>query len=141
MNNKLDISFFPYVKDAPTTATPTASKGPETPTHTSSLRSAKPSWHKAVRSNAPVDNRQRIIVFLAGGMTYSEIRECYALSGSLNKDIYIGASTHICASSVLSEKVNNQGRRIQSPLGNLLTTSKSWSLAVLARVQCPTESL
>lgn len=24
-------------------------------------------------------------------MTYSEIRECYALAGSLNKDIYIGA--------------------------------------------------
>ncbi|KAF8141608.1 Sec1-like snare protein [Boletus edulis] len=60
--------------------------------HPSSL-TAKPSWHKAVRSNAPVDNRQRVIIFMAGGMTYSEIRECYALGGSLNKDIYIG-STH-----------------------------------------------
>ncbi|KAI9464216.1 Sec1-like protein [Boletus coccyginus] len=91
VNNRLDTSIFPYVKDAP--STPTASKGPETPTHTSSLRSAKPSWHKAVRSNAPVDNRQRVIVFMAGGVTYSEIRECYALGGPLNKDIYIG-STH-----------------------------------------------
>ncbi|KAF8552421.1 Sec1-like protein [Imleria badia] len=93
VNNKLDTSLFPYVKDAPSATTPAASKSPATPTHTSSLRSAKPSWHKAVRSNAPVDNRQRVIVFMAGGMTYSEIRECYALGGLLNKDIYIG-STH-----------------------------------------------
>ncbi|KAF8449020.1 Sec1-like snare protein [Boletus edulis BED1] len=92
-NNKLDTSLFPYVKDAPSIISPTAAKGPATPTHTSSLRSAKPSWHKAVRSNAPVDNRQRVIIFMAGGMTYSEIRECYALGGSLNKDIYVG-STH-----------------------------------------------
>ncbi|KAH0836670.1 Sec1 family-domain-containing protein [Lanmaoa asiatica] len=91
VNSKLDTSLFPYVKDAPSAITHAAS--PATPTHTSSLRSAKPSWHKAVRSNAPVDNRQRVIVFMAGGMTYSEIRECYALGGALNKDIYIG-STH-----------------------------------------------
>ncbi|KAG9312992.1 Sec1-like protein [Chiua virens] len=91
-NNKLDASLFPYVKEAPS-ATTTTSKAPVTPTHTSSLRSAKPSWHKATRPNAPIDNRQRVIIFMAGGMTYSEIRECYALGGSLNKDIYIG-STH-----------------------------------------------
>ncbi|KAF9240729.1 Sec1-like protein [Melanogaster broomeanus] len=91
-NNKLDTSLFPYVKDAPSVSPASASSRP-TPTPTTSLRSAKPSWHKAVRSNAPVDNRQRIIAFVAGGMTYSEIRECYALSGSLSKDIYIG-STH-----------------------------------------------
>lgn len=96
MNNKLDTSLFPYVKDAPSATTPATSQGPTTPIHTSSLRSAKPSWHKAVRSNAPVDNRQRVIVFMAGGMTYSEIRECYTLGGPLNKDIYIGS----CATCV-----------------------------------------
>jgi len=94
VNNKLDTSIFPFVKDAPSAPSATASlKSPATPTHTSSLRSAKPSWHKAARTNAPVDNRPRVIVFMAGGMTYSEIRECYALAGPLNKDVYIG-STH-----------------------------------------------
>jgi len=34
-----------------------------------------------------------VIVFVAGGMTYSEMREVYLLSQSLNKDIIIG-STH-----------------------------------------------
>ncbi|KAI0629394.1 Sec1-like protein [Trametes polyzona] len=39
------------------------------------------------------DTRQRILVFVAGGMTYSEMREAYLLSKSLNKEIIIG-STH-----------------------------------------------
>ena len=30
-------------------------------------------------------------MFVAGGMTYSEMREAYLLSKSLNKDIYIGS--------------------------------------------------
>jgi len=37
--------------------------------------------------------RQRVLVFVAGGMTYSEMRETYLLSKSLKKDIIIG-STH-----------------------------------------------
>ena len=31
-------------------------------------------------------------VFMAGGMTYSEMREAYLLSKTLNKDIIIGGS-------------------------------------------------
>jgi len=34
-----------------------------------------------------------VLVFVAGGMTYSEMREAYLLSKSLNKEIIIG-STH-----------------------------------------------
>jgi len=34
-----------------------------------------------------------MIIFVAGGMTFSEMREAYDLSSSLGKDIYIG-STH-----------------------------------------------
>ncbi|KAG6331420.1 hypothetical protein ID866_7667 [Astraeus odoratus] len=92
VNNRLDQSLFPYVKDAPSSFNPSSSVR-QVPTPTTSLRSAKPSWHKAVRSNAPAEVRQRVIVFVAGGMTYSEIREAYNLSTSLNKDVYVG-STH-----------------------------------------------
>jgi len=60
------------------------------PTPATSLRSQKPSWHRAAVRNAPVDNKERLLVFVAGGMTYSEVREAYHLSTSLNKDIYIG---------------------------------------------------
>jgi len=63
---------------------------PTTPT-SGSLRSSKPSWHKAApKTGATTEIRQRVLVFVAGGMTYSEMREAYSLSKSLNKEIIIG---------------------------------------------------
>jgi len=63
-------------------------------TPTTSLRSAKPSWHRAARTGGPAtETRQRLLVFVAGGMTYSEMRDAYLLSSQLGKDIIIG-STH-----------------------------------------------
>ncbi|PPQ62890.1 hypothetical protein CVT24_006288, partial [Panaeolus cyanescens] len=91
VSDKLDSTIFPYVKDAPS-AMPVSPRSP--PPQTTSLRSQKPAWHRAPKAAAVSDNRQRLIVFVAGGMTYSEIREIYQLSSRLNKDIYIG-STHI----------------------------------------------
>jgi len=61
-------------------------------TPTTSLRSAKPSWHRAARTGGPAsETRQRLLLFVAGGMTYSEMREAYLLSSQLGKDIIIGA--------------------------------------------------
>ncbi|KAF8892136.1 Sec1-like snare protein [Infundibulicybe gibba] len=92
--NKLDNSLFPYVKDSPSAVPPPTSMR-SAPSQATSLRSQKPAWHKAAKPGgaATNDTRQRIIVFVAGGMTYSEIREAYQLSTALNKDILIG-STH-----------------------------------------------
>ncbi|OSD04764.1 Sec1-like protein [Trametes coccinea BRFM310] len=95
VGGKLDPALFPYVKDAPSAA-PAASSLRSSPAiqPAVSLRSQKPSWHKAARgTHTQQDNRQRILVFVAGGMTYSEMREAYLLSKSLNKEIIIG-STH-----------------------------------------------
>ncbi|TBU47617.1 Sec1-like protein [Dichomitus squalens] len=95
VSNKLDPTLFPYVKDAPSAAPTTSSlrSAPQIQPAVS-LRSQKPSWHKATRgAGTQNDNRQRILVFVAGGMTYSEMREAYLLSKSLNKEIIIG-STH-----------------------------------------------
>ncbi|KDQ61398.1 hypothetical protein JAAARDRAFT_30828 [Jaapia argillacea MUCL 33604] len=93
VSGKLDATLFPYVKDAPSAFSPTVSvKAP--PPQATSLRSAKPSWHRAPKPGpSPADARERIIVFMAGGMTYSEMREVYQLTNSLNKEIIIG-STH-----------------------------------------------
>ena len=85
--------MFPYVKDAPsaTPATTSLRSAPAAIQPAVSLRSQKPSWHKATRgAGTQNDNRQRILVFVAGGMTYSEMREAYLLSKSLNKEIIIG---------------------------------------------------
>jgi syntaxin-binding protein 1 len=90
--DKLDNALFPYVKDSPTPAGAPAASMRSAPVQTTSLRSQKPIWHKAARPGGVTDTRQRVLVFMAGGMTYSEIREAYQLSVSLNKDIYIGAT-------------------------------------------------
>ncbi|KAG6821215.1 hypothetical protein H0H93_004037 [Arthromyces matolae] len=90
---KLDNSMFPYVKEAPSAAPlPSSLRSP--PPQQTSLRSQKPSWHRAPKAgSSQVEIRGRILVFIAGGATFSELRECYQLSAALNKDIYIG-STH-----------------------------------------------
>ncbi|EPQ56577.1 Sec1-like snare protein [Gloeophyllum trabeum ATCC 11539] len=96
--NKLDPSMFPYVKDAPMANAPAAASLRSAPPQATSLRSAKPSWHRAAKPGGAsgADNRQRLLLFVAGGMTYSEMREAYLLSNSLNKEIIIG-STHAVA--------------------------------------------
>jgi len=93
--NRLDPTMFPYVRDAPALAPAPSLRATASPspTPTASLRSAKPSWHRAARPGGAQETRQRVIVFVAGGMTYSEMREAYLLSKQLNKDIIIG-STH-----------------------------------------------
>ncbi|KAF8605962.1 Sec1-like snare protein [Ceratobasidium sp. AG-I] len=101
-SGKLDPSVFPYVKDAPPAAPPLGSSlgsfrsspQPSSPASApTSLRSQKPSWHKAPRAGGGEALKQRVFVFIAGGMTYSEMRTVYTASNTLNKDIYIG-STH-----------------------------------------------
>jgi syntaxin-binding protein 1 len=86
---KLDLSLFPYVKDPPAPV-PVAPSMRTTPSQTTSLRSAKPNWHKAAKPGAVTETRQRVLVFVAGGVTFSEVREAYQLSNTLGKDIYIG---------------------------------------------------
>lgn len=92
--NKLDTAAFPFVVDPVRAApsSPTTATGPAPPV--TSLRH-KAVWTKpgsrptggAGRGN---DNRQRVFVFVAGGMTYSEMRSAYELSNQLGKDVYIG---------------------------------------------------
>jgi syntaxin-binding protein 1 len=78
-NNTLDATLFPYTKppldigDDPTMAANPAAAA-------ASLRTtAKPTWarnNRAANSNSASETRQRVIVFMAGGATYSESRAC-----------------------------------------------------------------
>ncbi|KAJ2903570.1 uncharacterized protein MKZ38_009623 [Zalerion maritima] len=49
---------------------------------------AEPRWARAGRAR-PVDNRQRVMVYMAGGATYSEARDCYKQGQLHNKDVYL----------------------------------------------------
>jgi syntaxin-binding protein 1 len=79
----LDAALFPYV-------IPPADGGAESLAHQASLRSAAPRWASANRRQA--ENRQRIIVFVAGGATYSEARACYEVSEKHNRDVFLATS-------------------------------------------------
>ncbi|KAE8264580.1 hypothetical protein A4X09_0g6928 [Tilletia walkeri] len=108
----LSLASFRGASPAPTIS-PSPSPGPGGRPQPNSLRSAKPAW--ATKGRPPAggglssssgaerngmlgrgsdarDKRQRVLVFVAGGMTYSEIRSAYELSEKLGRDMYIGSS-------------------------------------------------
>jgi len=78
----LDPSLFPYT-------TPPLDPNEDLVVQTS-LRSTAPRWASANRRQ--VDNRQRILVFVAGGATYSEARACYDISEKHNRDVFLVTS-------------------------------------------------
>ncbi|KAL2262670.1 hypothetical protein VTK26DRAFT_492 [Humicola hyalothermophila] len=81
----LDANLFPYtVPPASPSEDALATQG------AGSLRSAAPRWASANRRQ--VENRQRIIVFVAGGATYSEARACYEVSEKHNRDVFLVTS-------------------------------------------------
>ncbi|KAL8652384.1 MAG: hypothetical protein Q9210_002714 [Variospora velana] len=80
-----------------------------------SLRSAKPTWARTRPSAS--EPKQRILVFMAGGATYSESRACYEASQSLNKDIYL-ATSHMLTPSLYLRQVGDLSvdrRRLDLP--------------------------
>jgi syntaxin-binding protein 1 len=81
----LDPVAFPYLD-------PAAAPQPNDPASISSasLRSAKPTWAKSKLGS--VEPRQRIIIFMAGGATYSEARTCYEASEQTSRDVVLVTS-------------------------------------------------
>ncbi|KAL8723543.1 MAG: hypothetical protein Q9225_000178 [Loekoesia sp. 1 TL-2023] len=80
-----------------------------------SLRSAKPTWARTRPSAS--EPRQRILVFMAGGATYSESRACYEVSSSLSKDVFL-ATTHMLTPSLYLRQVGDLSvdrRRLDLP--------------------------
>jgi syntaxin-binding protein 1 len=106
----LDPSTFPYTK-------PPSDPAEEYALHSqASLRSAKPTWARG-RSSTP-DNMQRIIVFMAGGATYSEARTCYETSRNHNKDVFL-ATSHMLTPSLFLRQVGDltaDRRRLDLPI-------------------------
>ena len=94
-NNRLDQSSFPFIRDAPPELTNTLRPGaPPPPQASGSLRSARPTWHKAPSARmGNTEGKQRMIIFVAGGMTYSEIRLAYTVGQALGKEVLIGGQS------------------------------------------------
>lgn len=85
MNETIDRNQYPYTLAPDQLETIQARKTVR------SLRSAQPTFHHKGRRNEP---QGRLIIFIAGGVTYSEIRCAYESAAAHNWDVLIG-STHI----------------------------------------------
>ncbi|EPX73680.1 SNARE binding protein Sec1 [Schizosaccharomyces octosporus yFS286] len=83
VQDNLDKELFPFVRDL----------NPETEVEVeqTSLRSSRPSWTRS-RSMATRVPKEKFLVFMAGGTTYSELRSCYEIAEGLNKNIIIGST-------------------------------------------------
>lgn len=106
----LDQAVFPYVKPPmePDNASLSSAQG--------SLRAAKPRWAGAGRREA--ENRQRVLVFMAGGATYSEARTCYEVAEEQRRDVFL-ATSHMMTPTFFLRQVGDLSvdkRRLDLPM-------------------------
>lgn len=107
----LDQETFPYTKpqlEAADVALAEATSG--------SLRGAKPTWAKS-RGAAVNEPRQRVIVFMAGGATYSESRSCYEIGRTMNKEVFL-ITSHMLTPTLFIRQLGDLGvdkRRLGIP--------------------------
>ncbi|KAL7409093.1 Sec1-like protein [Mrakia frigida] len=99
VSGKLDPSHFPYLRNAPNEPAPSSSlrgsASSPAPSAAGSLRSQRPNWARAAPSGVQREGtKQRLIIFVAGGITYSEMRTAYQVGLALGKEVIIG-STHV----------------------------------------------
>lgn len=112
IRGSLDQTRFPFTK--PHLDHPEGLMGQENISQ-ASLRSAKPTWART-RSSA-TGPKQRILVFMAGGATYSESRACHEVSDSLSKDVFLTTS-HMLTPSLFLRQVGELSvdkRRLHLP--------------------------
>ncbi|KAL6904096.1 Sec1-like protein [Trichoderma evansii] len=98
----LDQTTFPYVKPPldPNEDLLAAQAG--------SLRAAgRPNWAAAGRR--PPENRQRLIVFMAGGATYSESRVCYEIGNERSRDVIL-ATSHMLTPQLFLRQIGDLSR-------------------------------
>jgi syntaxin-binding protein 1 len=106
----LDKTTFPYMKPPLDNSDELAAQQAQ-----ASLRSAKPTWARNRMST--VENRQRVILFMAGGATYSESRACYDVAKTSSKDIFLTTS-HMLTPALFVRQVSDLSvdrRRLDLP--------------------------
>ncbi|EWC45368.1 hypothetical protein DRE_00767 [Drechslerella stenobrocha 248] len=104
MHGVLDPDSFHFT-DHSAAAEAAAQGGPQT-----SLRTAKPTW---TRQRVGVgEPKQRLVVFVAGGATYSESRACYEVAQTMSRDVYLGSSHMLSPDLWLEQLASGREDRI-----------------------------
>jgi syntaxin-binding protein 1 len=100
----LDQNIFPYTKPHTDGNEALANQISLQQASLRSARSAKPTWARTRPST--VEPRQRIILFVAGGATYSESRVCYELSRQYSRDVCL-ATSHMMTPALFLQQVGD----------------------------------
>jgi len=106
--NSLSPDEYPFVKESPSSM----KEAIETPSSSSqSLRKAtQPKWaEKGKRKSektTPISSGARVIIFIAGGMTFSEMRSAYELAQKHKREVIIG-STHMLTPTMYVESLKS----------------------------------
>lgn len=95
----LDPNTFPYTKPPLDNSEAAMYSNSQ-----ASLRSAKPTWAQNRRSMH--ESKQRVIVFMAGGATYSESRACYEASRTSAKDVFL-VTSHMLTPALFVRQVGD----------------------------------
>ncbi|KAH6696332.1 ROP protein [Verticillium dahliae] len=116
----LSSDLFPYMKPPmdPNEDLIAAQQG--------SLRAGRPNWAASGRK-AP-ENRQRVIVFLAGGATFSESRVCYDIGAARSRDIFL-ATSHMLSPNLFIRQLRDldKGRgRLDLPADRPKPRAPDW---------------
>ncbi|KAF1985055.1 Sec1-like protein [Aulographum hederae CBS 113979] len=115
----LDQSTFPFAKPHldGVDGLSTAAAAAET-VSAASLRSAKPTWAKTRGGAAAQDTKQRVIIFMAGGATFSEARECYEVGDRTQRDVVL-VTSHMLTPGLFVRQVGDlsvEKRRLGIPM-------------------------
>jgi syntaxin-binding protein 1 len=107
----LPLDIFPYIKPLADDGTSLGQENVAAP----SLRSAKPTWAKSRLTS--VEPRQRVIVFVAGGATFSEARACYDITDKTSRDVFLVTSHMVNSSLYLRQlgDLSQSRRKLQLP--------------------------
>ncbi|KAI9822807.1 MAG: vacuolar sorting protein VPS33/slp1 [Phylliscum demangeonii] len=113
LSGLLDPALFPFTK-------PQADGSSDSAYHAglvsqTSLRSAKPTWAKS--RPGFTEPRQRIIVVMAGGATYTESRVCYEMSQTSSRDVFLATSHMLTPNLFLRQlaDLSEDRRRLDLP--------------------------
>ncbi|KAI8337909.1 Sec1-like protein [Chlamydoabsidia padenii] len=108
----IDQSLFPLLRVARPESTKADSS--HSRKQVPQLRVYKTQWHKKSSGNNALPKPPSgppIIIFIAGGMTYSEVRSAYELAELFDREVYIG-STHIIAPEKFVQALGNLDKPI-----------------------------
>jgi len=123
----LDPTVFPFVKPDPSQLA--AQSDPAALVSSESLRTAKPTWATSKGTSTREDKRQRVIVFVAGGATYSESRACYEVNASSGKCEVVLVTSHMMTPGLWMRQVGDltvERRRLGIPSDGPQHKMPSW---------------